>query len=191
MRTIAFVLFSLSGIMLAQEANIEEVGKSPVETKFASAGRIRMQFCSSGIDIVGKIDAKLRVSFDPRNDVKVRMHVSGDRAVLQLTGCPHNNFRATVEVPKSSNLYVRMFAGELNVRDVTGDKDVVLHFGELNMDVGKAEEYAHVDASVNSGELDASPFNISKGGLFRSFAQSGSGQYRVHAHVGAGQLELR
>ncbi len=84
-----------------------------------------------------------------------------------------------------------MFAGELTVRDITGDKDVVLHFGQLTMDIGKPEDYARVGASVNSGELGVSPFNVSKGGLFRSFDQSGPGKYRVYAHVGAGQLELR
>ncbi len=134
----------------------------------------------------------MRVSYHPeRDDVKVRIQISGDRADLQITNCPRNNFRATIEVPKSSALYVRMFAGELNVRDITGDKDVVLHFGQLTMDVGKPEDYARVDASVNSGQLNASAFNISKGGLFRSFDQSGPGRYRVYAHVGAGQLDLR
>lgn len=192
MRTILFVLLSLNTAMIAQNARIEEVGKSPVEAKFASGGRVRMDLCSSGIELVGTDQPRLRVSYHPeRDDVKVRIQISGDRADLQITDCPRNNFRATIEVPKSSALYVRMFAGELNVRDITGDKDVVLHFGQLTMDVGKPEDYARVDASVNSGQLNASAFNISKGGLFRSFDQSGPGRYRVYAHVGAGQLDLR
>lgn len=193
MRITLLVVFCLSAtILFAQDSKIEESGKSPVEAQFVSGGRIRMELCSSGIEVVGREEAKLRVSYHPeRNDVRVRMQISGDRANLSVTDCPRNNFRATIEVPKSSALYIRMFAGELNVRDVTGDKDVVLHFGQLTMDVGKPEAVARVDASVNSGELDASAFNISKGGLFRSFSQSGPGKYRVHAHVGAGQLELR
>lgn len=193
MRTTLLVLFCLTGtILFGQDSKIEELGKSPVEAKFVSGGRIRMDLCSSGIEVVGRDEAKLRVSYHPeRDDVKVRIRISGDRADLKVTGCPNNNFRATIEVPKSSALYIRMFAGELNVRDVTGDKDVVLHFGQLTMDVGKPEAVARMDASVNSGQLDASAFNISKGGLFRSFNQSGPGKYRVYAHVGAGQLELR
>jgi len=77
------------------------------------------------------------------------------------------------------------------VRDIVGDKDVELHFGQVSMDVGKAEEYRRVSASVNSGEINAPAFNVSKGGLFRSFNQSGSGKYLLHAHVGAGELDLR
>ena len=32
-----------------QDATIEEVGKSPVQAKFAPGGRIRMDLCSGGI----------------------------------------------------------------------------------------------------------------------------------------------
>jgi hypothetical protein len=188
-----FALLALSAAFLsAQDAKIEEVGKSPVEAKFTPGGRIRMDLCPSGIEIVGTDDSQVRISYHPERDsVKVRLEVSGDHADLRLTGCPHNNFQARIEIPKTSALYVRMFAGQLDVRGVTGDKDVELSFGQLNIDVGKSEEYARVDASVNSGEIDASPFGVSKGGLFRSFDQKGPGKYRVHAHVGAGQLELR
>ena len=119
--------------------------------------------------------------------MKVRIKVEGDHAGIKVTGCPHNNFELNIEVPKSSDLYARMFAGQLDVNNISGNKDVELHFGQLTMELGKAEDYRHVDASVMSGDLEASAFNISKGGLFRSFDQDGPGKYRVHAHVGAGK----
>ena len=192
MRSLLALLLLSAAFVSAQDAKIDELGKSPIETKFVSGGRIRMDLCSSGIEIVGTDDSAVRVSYHPeRDNVRVRLQISGDRADLRLTGCPHNNFQARIEIPKSSALYVRMMAGQLDVRDVTGDKDVELSFGQLNLDVGKTEQYARVDASVNSGQIDASAFAVSKGGLFRSFDQKGPGRYRVHAHVGAGQLELR
>ena len=190
--TLWVVLICSAALAAAQDGTIEKIGKSPVEAKFAPGGRVRMDLCSSGMDVIGKDEGQLRVSYDStRGDVKVRINVSGDRADLRVTDCPRNNFRVTIEVPKTSALYVRMFAGELNVEDVTGDKNVVLHFGQLTMDVGKPDSYARVDASVNSGDLEASAFNVSKGGLFRSFDRRGPGTYRVYAHVGAGQLSLR
>ena len=192
MRTL-FTLFLLSTTLACgQDQRIDELGKSPVEAKFVSGGRIRMDLCSSGIQIVGTDDPVLRVSYHPElAAVRVRVRISGDRAELRFTGCRHNNFQARIEIPKSSALYVRMFAGQLDVREVTGDKDVELTFGQLNVDVGKTEEYARVDASVNSGQINASAFAVEKGGLFRSFDQRGSGKYRLHAHVGAGQVDLR
>ena len=193
MRTIVLLFATLSTTLLAaQDTSIEEVGKSPVSERFASGGRVRMDLCSSGIEISGHDENALRISYSPEHGaVRVRIQVSGDLADLKVTGCPRNNFTVKIELPRSSALYVRMFAGELDVRDVVGDKDVELHFGQLNMDVGKAEDYREVSASVNSGELDASAFNISKGGLFRSFSRNGRGRYSLHAHVGAGELDLR
>jgi len=175
----------------AQDTKIEEIGKSPVEVSFSAGGRIRMDLCSSGIDVVGKDEGKVRVSYDTgRSDVKVRIQVTGDTADLAVSRCPRNDFRLTIEVPKTSALRARMFAGQLNVDGVTGDKDLQLDFGQMNLDIGKAEDYAKVTASVNSGDLEARPFHVSKGGLFRSFEQKGPGKYRLHAHVGAGQLEM-
>lgn len=192
MRTMLFLLLSLSGPMLAQDGRIEEVGKSPVEAQLASGGQIRMRLCSSEMEIVGTDEARLRISYIPeRDDVKVRIQKSGDRAELKITHCPHNNFRVRIEVPKTSDLHVRMFAGEMTIRNVTGDKDVALHFGQLNLEMEKPEDYGHVQASVSTGELNAAAFHTEKGGLFRSFDKSGPGKYRLYAHVGAGEVDIR
>ena len=188
---LALILLSVAPVR-AQEANVDEMGKSPVESKFVSGGRIRMELCSSGIEIVGTDKSAVRVSYHPeREGVRVRMQISGDRADLRLTGCSRHNFQARIEIPKTSALYVRMMAGQLDVREVSGDKDLELSFGQLNVDVGKSEDYARVDASVNSGQIDADAFGVNKGGLFRSFDQHGPGKYKLHAHVGAGQVDLR
>jgi hypothetical protein len=184
----------LSPVLLSAQtvqSRVEEVGKSPVSVTFVSGGRIRMALCSSGIELIGRDDNSIRVSYDRDADVKVLLDTDGDRANVKITGCPGNNFRVTIEVPKATAIDIHMFAGELNVRDITGDKRVELHFGQLTMHIGKPEDYAHVEASVNSGDLEATAFDVSKGGLFRSFEKSGPGKYRLHAHVGAGELDLR
>lgn len=194
MRTVLLALMCFSAALLVgQDAHIEEVNKSPIEAKFAPGGRIRMNLCSGGIELIGKDEGRLRVSHEPRRDheVRVRLETSGGQADLKVTGCPNNNFKMTIEVPKSSDLYVRMMAGQLDVQGITGDKDVELHFGQLTMDIGKPDDIRSVAASVNSGDLEAPAYAVSKGGLFRSFERSGPGKYRVRAHVGAGQLELR
>jgi hypothetical protein len=181
-----------TAFVAAQDTKIDQTGETPVGAKFVAQGHIRMDLCSSGIEVIGRDEPELRVSYHPeRGNVRVRVQISGNHADLILTGCPRNNFQARIEIPKASALYVRMMAGQLDVANVTGDKDLELSFGQLNLDVGKTEEYARVDASVNSGQIDASPFGVNKGGLFRSFDQHGPGKYRLHAHVGAGQLELR
>jgi hypothetical protein len=170
------------------------INENPFETGFPSGGRLRMDLCSSGVEIRGTDDNKLRISYDSKSGddskVKVKLNISGNDGRLAIDDCPHNNFQITIKVPSLTNLYVRMWAGELDIKGVTGDKDMELNAGELNVNIGKPEDYAHVDASVTTGEVDAAPFDVSKGGLFRSFKKQGPGKYRLHAHVGAGQVDL-
>jgi hypothetical protein len=68
---------------------------------------------------------------------------------------------------------------------------VELHEGHLTIGVGDPADYAHVEASVTTGAIEASPFGESHGGMFRSFEKSGRGKYKLVAHVGAGDLTLR
>ena len=196
--TLVALLTFVSALSIAQDVNLEKIGETPVMAKLASGSQIRMDVCPSQLDVTGSDENQVRVSYygsdrDDRddNDVKVRLQVSGNHADLGVSGCPHNNFHLRVEVPKSSNLYVRMFAGQFNLFGITGDKDVELHAGQLTMEVGKAEDYFRVDASLLTGDLQASAFSVSKSGLFRSFEQGGPGKYRLHVHVGAGQITLR
>ncbi len=200
MRSALFLLLTCSAVSLtAQDRHadtiVEQVDKSPVEANFLSGGRVRMELCSGSVKLTGTDEGKLRVSYNDSKwkdeSIKVRMDVVSDHADIRVTGCPHNNFQMTVEVPKSSDLRVRMFAGELRMSGITGDKDVELHFGELTMEVGDPADYGSVHASVNSGDLEASAFNVSKGGLFRSFSHSGAGKHALQVHVGAGELTLR
>jgi hypothetical protein len=187
--------FTVAPHAVAQVADIEAAHKTPVEAKFLPNGQIRIDVCPSAARVVGTNDDSIRVSYNAPDgndsDVKVRIKVEGERAGIKVSGCPRNNFHLNIEVPASSDLYARMFAGQMNVDNLSGNKDVELHFGQLTMEVGKAEDYRHVEASVMSGDLQASAFNVSKGGLFRSFDQDGPGKFRIHAHVGAGQIDLR
>ena len=182
---------------LAQKpVKVVEVGQDHFEANFPSGGQIRMHIRSGVIKIVGSDEKKIQVHYSGKNadqlkDVKVGLKTRGDVGELNISGGPRNEFEIEVEVPKSCNLYLRTAAGEVDVAGITGDKDVELSFGDLTVEVGKAEDYAHVDASVYSGELDAEPFAISKGGLFRSFQKQGPGKYRLHVHVGAGELMLK
>ena len=50
---------------------------------------------------------------------------------------------------------------------VTGNKDIELHAGDLTIGVGDPTDYAHVQASVTTGDIDAKAFGESHGGLFR------------------------
>ena len=123
--------------------------------------------------------------------MRVRLEGTNDAADLTVSGGPRNDLEVTIEVPRKTGLFIRMSAGNLELRNIVGNKDAELHAGEMVIDVGDASDYSRVDASVYSGGLEARPFGESHGGLFRSFHKEGNGRYHLHAHVGAGDLTLR
>ena len=182
---------------LAQtKLEVKDLQNHPFIADFPSGNRVRIHLRSGDFRIVGRDNNKISVRLDGKNsssaqDLTVRLNRSENEADLRISGGPRNGLHVTVEVPASSMLYVRMPAGDLTVEGVSGDKDVELHAGDLTISVGNAADYARVDASVLSGDLEAPPFGESHGGLFRSFDKRGSGKYTLHAHVGAGDLTLR
>ena len=191
--SLALPLSLLSLAMAHKTVDVTEVGKQPIEISFPSGGSLRMDLCSSGVEIRGVEENIIRLAYKSEKDtsaVKVRLKTSGDEATLEVDRCPHENFRIIVDVPRLADLHVRMMAGELQVRGITGNKDLELSFGELGVEIGRKEDYAHVDASVVTGEVSGAPFDVSKGGFFRSFKREGTGKYRLHAHVGAGQVSI-
>jgi len=199
--TVFFLAFSLVCVAVADQTvgkplQVTEVGKESFEADFVSGGQLRMHIRSGDLRVIGSDENKIRVNYSGKNaskisDVKVSLKTIGSNAELRVSGGPHNDFRIEIQVPKNSGLYLRMPAGDLEVDGLIGDKDVELHAGDMTLGVGNAEDYARVDASVNAGDLDADPFGVSKGGLFRSFDQHRNGKYRLHAHVGAGDLTLK
>jgi len=184
----AALLVATSG---AQEARTSDA----LERPFVSNGRIRMNLSAGDYRIVGAPGGRIRVEWSVRDaaklsHVRIGADVRGAEAALSTDGPANSGFKVVVQVPAQADLYVRLTAGDLRVENIRGNKDIELHAGDVNIDVGRADDYRHVDASVWAGDLTAAPFNVYKGGLFRSFDWSGKGPYRLHAHLKAGDLRL-
>ena len=140
----------------------------------------------------GQADRMLITSRPKNPDDRARVHfginATRESALVRVKG--PENFAATIQIPRKANLNVRLSAGRLVIDRIVGDKDIESHAGELEINVGRPEDYKTVDASVLAGDIDASAFQGSKSGLFRSFNSKGPGRYRLHVHVGAGQIRL-
>src|SRR5215472_11041391 len=170
--------------------------EATVQQQFASGGTVRLHLEAGGYTIRPTDAENITVTWhagseERLKEVKVEIKVSASHANVYVTNTPNNNFSATIEVPRRSNLWVRLTAGELKVGNIEGDKDLELRAGQLTVEVPRPQDYGSRDASVTSGAIQASAFDISKGGLFRSFRQQGPGKYRLHAHVMAGEIDLR
>ncbi len=187
----------LAPVCLAQSrVESADLAKHPFSTDFQAGGQLRLHVRSGEVHILGTRENRISVEVSGANayaarKVKVRFERGKTTSELRVCGGPRNDLTITIHVPTDTDLYARIPFGEVHVENLTGNKDVELHAGELTIEVGDAADYAQVHASVLTGELDAEPFDESRAGLFRSFTTKGNGRYRLHAHVGAGELTLQ
>lgn len=169
---------------------------APVAFPAKAGMTITIESRSGEVDIVGSDQAGVRVSCtlndsERSGEVRIRFEQTGDFAKLDVRGGPTNNVRIRIEVPKRTDLKLRVPAGELRVDQVSGDKDVDLNAGEIVISDVNAKEYRTVDATVDVGAVSASAFGVGKGGFFRSFSKdSPGGRYRLRAHLISGNVQL-
>lgn len=186
-----WLVLLVPGLLPAQNG-----GESSAQQKFISGGTIRLHLEAGGYTITPSDSEDIVVSCRANTEqqlkrVKVVIKSFGASAEVYVSETPHGNFQATIEVPRHSNLWARLTAGELDVKGVEGDKNLEVLAGTIQVDIPQPELYGHRDASVLTGSIEASAFAISKGGLFRSFEQQGPGKYHLHAHVMSGEIDLR
>jgi len=191
-------LHATAGLAETKNAALEatDIANHPFSVDFAAGGRLQLHVRSAEVRVVGGDADKISVELSGRKagdakDLKVRFRRNEGGGYLKISGGPHNDLTITVRVPSKIDLHARIPFGEVHVENVSGDQDIEVHAGDLTVEVGDTASYAHVDASVFTGELDAQAFDEEHGGLFRSFRWTGTGSHRLHAHVGAGQLTLR
>jgi hypothetical protein len=156
---------------------------------------IRLNLTAGDYRIVGRPEEKIRVSWrldhpERGRQVEVKADISGRTATLRTSG-PRNGVHFTIELPERSDLDLDLSAGDLEVRGIEGNKTLWMWAGDVSMDVGRPELYRDVQASVRFGDISAHPFQVSKGGIFRSFKWTGTGKYSVRAKLFAGDLTLR
>ncbi len=154
----------------------------------------------AGLHIVGTDQGAIHVSCSASNEESVRnvaFHFSptanGGRLSIEGPHVQHGNngLEIKIEVPRRTNLSIRMLAGQVTVEEVKGDKDIEIGAGQITISSIHDGDYRNVDASVGVGEVQARAFGIDKGGFFRNFSRkNASGEYRLQAHVTTGQIEL-
>jgi hypothetical protein len=166
------------------------------ETKVASVTNLRLHLHDGDFRVVGSDSDKISIHVNGKNlelakKIKIRIRRATGTVDLKLSHVPKNELQVTIKVPLSINLYARMRGGDLSVDAVRGDKDLELTGGNLTIGVGAPEEYSQVDLSVRFGDISGSQFGDPKGWLGNSVHKVGTGKYRLHAHVMAGDLMLK
>lgn len=166
------------------------------ETVFVSAGRIEMQLGAGSYTIRPASDTHIRVTIGSDSGrARVALTANATRATIAVTETPSSNFQATIEVPKTSDLIVRLSGGNLVLSGITGNKDIDSVAGNAEISIGDPNEYASMRATVKAGDLNVGAFTGAKTedsfGLLHRATWSGKGRYTLRANLGAGNLVLR
>jgi hypothetical protein len=186
----------MAAVMLqAQDQTSSSTGPEGVtERPFAAGGTVRFDLAAGEYRIQGTSAEKVLVRWRTRDSDdgrKVRIEVQAkDKQALIRTHGPKNGFEVRIEVPERSDLDLDLSAGDLSVRGIKGNKRVDVWAGDVSIEMGERDAYRSVDAAVKFGEIDARPFDVSKGGMFRSFKWEGGGGYNLRARLFAGDLKL-
>jgi hypothetical protein len=152
----------------------------------------------AGIEIVGTNREAIHVSCtadetERARNIRLRFSGTSTHARLTITGAylKHGNLKIRVDVPRKTNLGIQMPAGEVKVDEVVGDKDIELQAGQISISSARNWNYRNINASVGIGDVNAQVYGADKGGFFRVFRkENADGEYRLHAHVTTGQIEL-
>ncbi len=192
---IVIALLVLTATFTFAQAKNTSTEPDRYEFAFNSGGKLRMELGAGDVEIVGSKENKVVVTYttskpEQSKEVKVEADMKDSWGTLKVHG-PHNNFHYTIQVPEKTNLYVRISAGDLKISGIEGNKDVESHAGDLTIKLDDPAKYGEVDTSVKVGDLNLPAFNVSKGGMFRCWKRNEKGEYRLHAHLGAGDLTVR
>jgi hypothetical protein len=162
------------------------------EKPFAAGGSIEMQLDGGNYEIRPASGDRIRISFGGNaGSAMADVTTVGTHANLAIKDTPHNNFKATVEVPQTSDLVLHLTGGNLEMAAITGNKEIDSKAGNVTVAVIDSNDYSSVDASVAMGNLEAGPFGRADSGVGNHFTWSGRGKYTLNAKLGAGNLELK
>jgi hypothetical protein len=175
----------------ARSAPQAQAGTPVTEKPFAAGGTIDMQLGAGGYTVRAARDNVIRVTLAGNSTAAVDVSTQGTQANVVVKDTSRQNFQATIEVPQTADLVIRLSAGELKVESIAGSKDVESNAGNVDIVTGDSSDYASVDAAVQAGDIKAEPFGDSRSGLFSRLNWTGKGRYTLRARLIAGNLTLR
>ena len=181
---------AVAAVALAVPALIYAQTKS-ADKAFVSGGKVDIHLDAGDYEIRAASDNHVRVTMTGNTgNATVDVTVAGTHADVTVRNTPHSNFHCVVEVPRVSDVAIRLSAGDLEVGEITGSKDIESTAGDVKIAVGDTKNYSKVDASVRIGDLSGGPFKVDGSFLSHSVSWSGTGRHTLRARLGAGDLKL-
>ena len=141
MRWLALACVLLCPVVSTTQSNrpSTQLDDSHFELDFRRHGEVRMHIQPSALQISGSDEDKIKLHYwsnrEDSSDVKVRLESSGNTANVYVGKGPRSDFHVEIEVPRKSDLYLRIMAGTVDIDNVAGDKNIELSAGDLTVQV--------------------------------------------------------
>jgi len=193
MRSHAIALAVLVGApMVFISSTTAHAQTKTADKAFVSGGKVDIHLDAGDYEIRASEDNHVRVDMSGRTgNATVEVVVDGRHADVFVRSTSRTNFKCSIEVPKVSDVAIRLSAGDLDVGTIAGSKDIESMAGDVRIVVGNPEDYASIDASVSVGDLSGGPLGSPSGEFIsHSIKRTGKGKYTFRAHLGAGDLKL-
>ena len=187
-------LLALSLFLIALPSATAQTKAAPpsdsIERSFTPGAKVVMRLSAGQYYIrPGNSDDKIRLRWsaekpEEMSRSQVNLEVQGSEAVITARGS--KGLRVEIEVPEATNFSADLGKGDIDIRDVEGNKEIRCHSGDVTIH-GNTALYKQADLSVDLGDIEAPPFQVSKGGVMRSFHWQGNGKYmlRLSARMGS------
>jgi hypothetical protein len=187
-------LFLIVPLFVAAVASAQTSTERRYELRPDPTWPLAIELSAGDYQIIASESDSITVVYDaPKPEKLKKVHVqmsSGHgRNYVKING-PKTSFHATIQVPRKTDLLIRLGVGGLRVGDIEGNKDIEIHAGSLNFDALRLQDYVKGDLSVRIGDVTGPELQTSGGGVSRSYETFGKGRYRLHAHVGVGDVAL-
>jgi hypothetical protein len=190
---ISFALWWLLIALPGSAQNQAGSSANSIERNFAPGGKVTMQVSAGQYHIrPGASGDRIRLQWsaakpEDMSKAQVKLEIRGTEAVISARGA--RDLRVDIEVPESVHIYANVGKGDIDIRDIDGDKDIRCRSGDITIH-GSGTGYSRADLSVRLGDIEAPAFGVSKGGLWRSGHWQGNGKYSLNLRACLGSITV-
>lgn len=166
---------------------------SVAEQSFAPGGKVTMKLSAGRYSVrPGNSSDKILVQWKTikpgeMSRAKVNVEIHGSEAVITAQG--PRDLQVEIGLPEQANIYAKLRKGDIDIRGIEGNKEIECRWGDITIH-GSAAEYKQAALSVRLGDIEAPPFEVSKGGVLRSFHWQGKGKYMLNLRVRMGSISV-
>lgn len=126
-------------------------------------------------------------------NIRLRFDVQGNHAEIEFqdsNGNHNSSIDLELDVPPLETLRVNTGVGDIDVRQIVGDKELHTGVGNIRVWLGANGAFRTVEASTGVGDIHAAGLGQATGFVGKSLSYNGNGAYRLTASTGVGDIKL-